>query len=209
MAPGISPALALRRSDSGFIRRNWAACSSLRNISLFPSLPDEHGVEATSPAVKQLAPRRVVRGDFLLVCFLRLHDCDISESVKWVESLQERQCWLVPAPPACGHRAVSLESGESQAHPFPGDARAGSSPAADSGNCLTICFDDEEHDGHPAGRQQAGVYATPRGIRRRERTQSSPSGLSASFWAQLRRIEMSAIDGAIAAPCAVFLRHGA
>jgi hypothetical protein len=54
-----------------------------------------------------------------------------------------------------------------------------------------------------------GACATSRGTWRRVWTPYSPSGLAAVSWAQLRRIEMSATDGAIAAPCAVFLRHGA
>lgn len=48
MAPGTSPAFALRRRDSGFIRRNRAACSSVSSVSLLPSFSDERGVEDLS-----------------------------------------------------------------------------------------------------------------------------------------------------------------
>ena len=105
--------------------------------------------------------------------------------------------------------AVSLVKWESRTDPFPGDARTGS--VLQLTRVLPGMFASVTKT--PVGilpaNSRRGACATSRGTWRRVWTPYSSSGLAAVYWAQLRRIEMSATNGAIAAPCAVFLRHGA
>jgi hypothetical protein len=105
--------------------------------------------------------------------------------------------------------AVSLVKWESRADPFPGGAPHRISPAADSGTAWHVCFDDEDTGGHPAGQQQARCLRDFPGHVASHVDAIFPERPCGRVLGAASSDRMSATDGAVAAPCAVFLRHGA